>query len=209
MRTKKTMTALIIIGSLLAVGTAGANEPMHMEPPVVVDGSPVPGVAPAEPTMGTDNGAADEAEATGTAADTTTTGAEPADQREEAVALQIEEPRPILLHQDGSIAVGDRDPFTLPPGRRVFEAEYGKVVDNINLQGIIRVGERQIGLFAVGGSTGGRGGGRDQSQLRRVEVGEALRFFIGDSEYRFDVAQLEERSAVLIGENNEHYKVWL
>jgi hypothetical protein len=140
--------------------------------------------------------------AAATAADTPTAVPEPPGQQPATVAALIEEPRPILLDQDGTVAATDRDPFAEPPSRRVFDAGYGKVVDSINLQGIVRVGERQVGLFAVGGSS-------DQGRLRRVEVGESLRFFVDNIEYRFAVARLEERTAILIGENDEHYKVWL
>lgn len=231
MKTTKIITALSILGCLLAVGTAGASKPIPLGPPVVVDGSSEPQTLPVGTDTsttpltkngttenGTTNEPADEPQTVATAEATTTTpGAagtpaavtEPAEQQAEDVAVRIEEPRPILLHQDGSMAAADRDPFAIPPSRRVFDAEYGKVVDNIDLQGIIRVGERQMGLFAVGASTGGRGSARDQGQLRRVEVGEPLRFFIDNTEFLFTVAQLEERAAVLIGENNAHYKVWL
>ncbi|MBM9536575.1 hypothetical protein [Desulfobulbus alkaliphilus] len=209
MRTHTIMITMIIIGLLPAVGVAAANDRIQLGPPVVVDGSPeaattaaVEGEEPSREATAAEPGPAAAATSGEEAAPA---ASEPLERVEEVVAVNIEEPRPILLDQDGTVAATDRDPFADPPSRRVFEAGYGKVVDSINLQGIIRVGERQVGLFAVDGGSGGR----DQGRLRQVEVGEPLRFFIGATEYRFTVAQLEERSAVLIGENNEDYKVWL
>ncbi|WP_448871214.1 hypothetical protein [Desulfobulbus propionicus] len=117
----------------------------------------------------------------------------------------IEQPAPLM---PGNLAVEEgRNPFSAPR-KRLSTAGYGKVVEGCQLRGIIRVGGRQVGLFVVEGE-GGQSKSEDDVQLRRVRVGEQIRVLDKDEEHVLTVRYLGERSAVIVGENNQQYKVWL
>lgn len=123
----------------------------------------------------------------------------------QATGGAIEQPAPL---EAGAGSIDGRNPFNTPPKKRLSTAGYGKVVEGCQLRGIIRVAGRQVGLFAVTGEGGKKKSG-DEEQLRRVKVGEKIRISTKDEEHVLTVRELAERSAVIAGENNELYKVWL
>lgn len=118
----------------------------------------------------------------------------------------VEQPAP--LDAGAALPVQGRNPFSAPPKKRLSTAGYGKVVEGCQLRGIIKVSGRHVGLFAVHGEGGKKKGGEDEL-LRRVRVGEKIRVMTKDEEHVLTVRELGERSAVIVGENNQEYKVWL
>ncbi len=117
----------------------------------------------------------------------------------------IEQPAPLGV---GPGSYDGRNPFNAPAKKRLSSAGYGKVVEGCQLRGIIKVGGRQVGLFALHGEDGKQKAGEEEL-LRRVRVGEKIRISAKDEEHLLTVRELGERSAVIVGENNELYKVWL
>jgi len=78
------------------------------------------------------------------------------------------------------------------------------------LRGVCKVGRRQVGIF----STAGKGGGCSAAtgaaeRFQQVSVGEQIKFFSENVEYVLTVRELGARSAVLVGENKQVYKVYL
>lgn len=128
----------------------------------------------------------------------------PASPAAPATSGAIEQPAPLM---PGSLAVEGRNPFSAPR-KRLSTAGYGKVVEGCQLRGIIKVGGRQIALFAVESREDTKKN-KEEVQLRRVRVGEQLRVLDKDEEHVLTVRSLGERSAVIVGENNRQYKVWL
>lgn len=135
----------------------------------------------------------------------TATAEQPAASTPAADPGTIEQPAPLDL---GALPIDGRNPFSAPPKKRLSTAGYGKVVEGCQLRGIIKVGGRQVGLFAVHGEAGKKKAGEDEV-LRRVGVGEKIRVATKDEEHVLTVRELGERSAVIVGENNVQYKVWL
>ncbi|MGI6656192.1 MAG: hypothetical protein ACOX5Z_05095 [Desulfobulbus sp.] len=113
--------------------------------------------------------------------------------------------QPVPLVPGGGVEA--RNPFSAPK-KRLSTAGYGKVVEGCQLRGIIKVGGRQVGLFVVT-NEGSRRSGNEEEQLRRVRVGEQIRVLGKNEEHILTLRQLGERSAVISGENNQQYKVWL
>jgi len=126
----------------------------------------------------------------------------------------VMQPAPLTLSGDGDEAVVAgpetvmRNPFQTPV-RKIIAGDYGKTVEHCQLKGIIRVGGRQVALFAVASEEGGKKGAAGKEQLRRVAVGDQLRVMGKGGEHVFTVRALGNSSAVIVGENNEEYKVWL
>jgi hypothetical protein len=123
----------------------------------------------------------------------------------------IEEPVPLSVspHDPASnpAATGMRNPFSAS-AKKIFTADYSKGMENCQLKGIIKLNDRQVALFSVSGKEGKKTGNNSE-QLRRVTTGEQITFFANNIEYVFTVRELGSRSAVLIGENDQVYKVWL
>ncbi|MBM9612854.1 hypothetical protein JWJ90_00980 [Desulfobulbus rhabdoformis] len=116
----------------------------------------------------------------------------------------IEQPVPLM---PGSLVESGRNPFSTPK-KRLSNASYGKVVEGCQLRGIIKVGGQQIALFVVQSEEGAQAK-KEEIQLRRVRVGDKIRVLGKDEEHLLTLRQLGERSAVIVGENNQQYKVWL
>nr|WP_320013183.1 hypothetical protein [uncultured Desulfobulbus sp.] len=116
----------------------------------------------------------------------------------------VEQPAPLV---PGSLVESARNPFSTPK-KHLSSASYGKVVEGCQLRGIIKVGGQQIGLFVVQSPEGSQAK-TEEIQLRRVRVGEKIRVLGKDQEHLLTLLQLGERSAVIVGENNQQYKVWL
>lgn len=112
------------------------------------------------------------------------------------------ETAPVFEEEEPSLDF-PRNPFEVSKKQKLMLSNYGKIVEGFFLRGIIKVGDRQLGLFEI--NEKGEGG----KILRRVEVGDELRVNVGETEAVFTVVELGDRRAVVRGENNTEYKVWL
>lgn len=121
-------------------------------------------------------------------------------------ASNIEQPAP--LNVTGIPADTGRDPFVAPP-RKIFTPDYGKGMDACLLRGICMVGRKQIGIFSTAGKGGSSASSGAGERFQRVGVGEQIKFFSENVEYILTVRELGARSAVLVGENKQVYKVYL
>lgn len=129
-------------------------------------------------------------------------------------APEAREPAPALV-RDGAgdvvqpaplpVAGEGRDPFTAPP-KKIFTPDYGKGLHICRLRGVCKVGTKQVGIFSASEKAGQAAAGE---QLQLVAVGEQIRFFAENSEYILTVRELGARSAVLVGENQQIYKVYM
>lgn len=117
----------------------------------------------------------------------------------------IEQPAPL---GPATTVLDGTNPFR-PPKKRLSTAGYGKVIDGCQLRGIIKVSGRQVALFAVESADGRKKKSNEEEQLRRVRVGEQMRVLSKDEEHLLTLRELGERSAVIVGDNNQQYKVWL
>lgn len=116
--------------------------------------------------------------------------------------------QPAPLNVTGSPANKGRDPFIATP-RKVFTPDYGKGMDACLLRGICKVGRMQVGIFSTAGKGGASSSAGAGERFQQVSIGEQIKFFSENVEYIFTVRELGARSAVLVGENNQVYKVYL
>lgn len=102
---------------------------------------------------------------------------------------------------------GIRDPFDVST-EKSMPSDYSLVAELVNLQGVVKMGNKQMGLFVV---TKSRDEKVDFSKtvLRRVSIGERIRVYTKNVEYTFILQRLGSSSAVIVGKNDETYDIML
>ena len=111
------------------------------------------------------------------------------------------------VEKEMSLMEGIRDPFDVS-AEKSMPSDYSLVAELVNLQGVVKMGNKQMGLFVV---TKSRDEEVDFSKtvLRRVSIGERIRVYTKNVEYTFILQRLGSRSAVIVGENDEAYDIML
>ncbi len=118
----------------------------------------------------------------------------------------VEQPFPIAA--SGNPAGSGLDPFIATP-KKIFTPDYGKGMNTCRLRGVCKIGGKQIGIFSVSDKAGGAAATGAGEQLLMVTTGEQIKFFAENVEYILTVRELGSRTAVLVGENEQIYKVYL
>jgi len=116
--------------------------------------------------------------------------------------------QPAPLDVTGVPAGGGRDPF-VAPARKIFTPDYGKGMEACLLRGVCKVGRKQVGIFSTAGKGGSAASSGAGERYQQVGVGEQVKFYSENVEYILTVRELGARSAVLVGENKQVYKVYL
>ena len=124
------------------------------------------------------------------------------------------EPQPLLAEATGDhtpAKTAQRNPFSevIVP-EKIPDNLYLTKAEQCQLRGIIKLKGQQMVLLQLPTDQyeeGGKGGSAEK--LRRYALGDRIMIIDGSQEFHFTLKALDNRSAVLQGENDEEYTLWL